>query len=257
MLIDRWPITNIRENLKFFSLIYLFLSLQCCLGCDIWKTSECPSPPSKDDEEVMKADLYSKEQLYAYCDKGKTYADCVNERLRCCDLRPEYISQLAAADAKLKQNAWRIGKYCSGIGESNAINYKCKTTTPPTTTTTTQSTTTPMPICAVEEAGTRCGKFLENRVRFETTWNIYEKAQWCKDTLDYYQCANRYITNCSIVEVKEDVDQLTTFMDYIEKSANRECPGGLFGCDINMHDVRCRIGVGLNFLQQNCHSIQA
>jgi hypothetical protein len=32
-------------------------------------------------------------------------------------------------------------------------------------------------------------------------------------------------------------------MDFIEKSANRECPGGLYGCAVNAEsDMRCRVG---------------
>lgn len=32
-------------------------------------------------------------------------------------------------------------------------------------------------------------------------------------------------------------------MDFVEKSANRECPGGLYGCAVNGEtDMRCRVG---------------
>jgi hypothetical protein len=40
-------------------------------------------------------------------------------------------------------------------------------------------------------------------------------------------------------------------MDYIEKSANRECPGGLYGCAVNGNrDIRCRAGAKY-FLDKN------
>lgn len=48
-----------------------------------------------------------------------------------------------------------------------------------------------------------------------------------------------------------DITQLTLFMDFIEKSANRECPGGLYGCAVNGEtDMRCRIGAKY-FLDKN------
>ncbi|CAF4301939.1 unnamed protein product [Rotaria sp. Silwood2] len=40
-------------------------------------------------------------------------------------------------------------------------------------------------------------------------------------------------------------------MDFIEKSANRECPGGLYGCAVNADsDMRCRAGAKY-FLDKN------
>ena len=46
-------------------------------------------------------------------------------------------------------------------------------------------------------------------------------------------------------------------MDYIEKSANRECPGGLYGCAINGDsDMRCRAGAKY-FLDKNALTDQA
>lgn len=54
--------------------------------------------------------------------------------------------------------------------------------------------------------------------------------------------------------------QLTLFMDFIEKSANRECPGGLYGCGVNGNtDMRCRVGakyfINKNaFLTDHAHS---
>ena len=55
-----------------------------------------------------------------------------------------------------------------------------------------------------------------------------------------HKCALAYITNCSITPVASDVAQLTVFLDYIEKSANRECPGGLFGCANGKFDNKPR-----------------
>jgi hypothetical protein len=46
-------------------------------------------------------------------------------------------------------------------------------------------------------------------------------------------------------------------MDFIEKSANRECPGGLYGCAINADsDMRCRAGAKY-FLDKNALTDQA
>lgn len=85
---------------------------------------------------------------------------------------------------------------------------------------------------------------IENRVHFDAQWSVYEKAKWCKDTFDYYTCALAHITNCTALPVVADITQLTLFMDFIEKSANRECPGGLYGCAVNAEsDMRCRVGV--------------
>lgn len=92
---------------------------------------------------------------------------------------------------------------------------------------------------------------IENRVHFDMQWSIYEKAKWCKDTYDYYTCALSHITNCSTRPIKTDITQLTLFMDFIEKSANRECPGGLYGCAVNGNsDMRCRAGAKY-FLDKN------
>lgn len=92
---------------------------------------------------------------------------------------------------------------------------------------------------------------IEHRVHFEPQWSVYEKAKWCKDTYDYYTCALSYITNCTTLPVAGDIAQLTFFMDFIEKSANRECPGGLYGCAVNGHsDMRCRVGAKY-FLDKN------
>jgi hypothetical protein len=46
-------------------------------------------------------------------------------------------------------------------------------------------------------------------------------------------------------------------MDFIEKSANRECPGGLYGCAINADsDMRCRVGAKY-FLDKNAMTDRA
>lgn len=59
------------------------------------------------------------------------------------------------------------------------------------------------------------------------------------------------MTNCSTKPVRNDITQLTIFMDFIEKSANRECPGGLYGCAVNGNsDMRCRAGAKY-FLDKN------
>lgn len=82
-------------------------------------------------------------------------------------------------------------------------------------------------------------------------WSVYEKAKWCKDAYDYYTCALIHISNCTTLPVVADITQLTLFMDFIEKSANRECPGGLYGCAVNGEtDMRCRVGAKY-FLDKN------
>ncbi|CAF1101075.1 unnamed protein product [Adineta ricciae] len=237
-------------------LLFLFL-ISTSYECEILKASQCPPGPTKDDEELMKSELYTKEQLFAFCDAGKTYTDCINERLHCCDMRVEYASALQSLDAQLKRNAWRTSKYCAGISEAAIIKYRCLTTPGSAMTTTVQTTTTPTPICDVEKAGRDCSPLIENRVRFEPHWSIYEKAKWCKDAYDYYTCALAHITNCSTQPVAEDIAQLTLFMDFIEKTAIRECPGGLYGCAVNANrDMRCRAGVRY-FLDKNAFTDRA
>lgn len=51
----------------------------------------------------FKLDLYTREQLFQFCDKGKQYVECVNKRLQCCDLRSEHTGALAAFDVGLQQ----------------------------------------------------------------------------------------------------------------------------------------------------------
>jgi hypothetical protein len=121
--------------------------------CEILKASDCPPGPTKDDEDLMKSELYTKEQLFAFCDAGKTYADCMNERLHCCDTRMEYASALASLDAQLKRNAWRTGRFCSGISETNTIHYRCSTTLATSLSTISTHVTTSMRICDVEQVG--------------------------------------------------------------------------------------------------------
>lgn len=133
---------------------YLFI-LNCLFfpinGCDIWKASDCTGSPSVAEEELMKSDDYTKEQLYSYCDKGKAYVDCVNAKLKCCDLKPELRGSLAAYDKQLEKQAWKLGPYCAGLGEANVIKYKCRTTTKATTTTATKSTKSTLAPCQIEK----------------------------------------------------------------------------------------------------------
>lgn len=136
------------DQLIFFLLIsFISLSYQC----DIFKAAECPQGPSKDDENLMKSNLYTQEQLLAYCDAGKTFADCVNEHLLCCDMKQEYSSALASLDIQLKRNALRLGKYCPEINETNPIQYRCRTTLLTIPGTRYRTTTTAMPVCNLEK----------------------------------------------------------------------------------------------------------
>jgi hypothetical protein len=144
-----------RENKKFLlanSLVLLLLiSFKSVNGCNLWSASDCQGAPTVAEEEVMKSDDYSKEQLYKYCDKGKAYVDCINSKLKCCDLKPELRGALSAHEKNLQKTAWKLGPYCAGLGESNVINYKCRTTTRATTTTTGKSTKPTMPPCQIEK----------------------------------------------------------------------------------------------------------
>ena len=140
----------------------LLYRLVCALGlvsisgqCDIWKAAECPQGPSQDDEDLMKSHLYSEEQLLAYCDAGKTYADCVNEHLLCCDLRAEYAAALGSLDIQLRRNSMRLGKYCADFNETSPIQYRCRTTTKSVRGTRMRRTTTPPPVCDVEKVSDR------------------------------------------------------------------------------------------------------
>lgn len=101
------------------TLLYLSL-IQLTYSCNIWKASECPQPPTADDEDIVgysfivllidfvlfqfKYDLYTREQLFQFCDQGKKYAECVNKQLHCCDLKSEHTGALAAFEVGLQQN---------------------------------------------------------------------------------------------------------------------------------------------------------
>ncbi|CAF3054207.1 unnamed protein product [Rotaria sp. Silwood2] len=235
---------------KYLFFFFLFL-INNSYECDIWKAADCPQGPSKDDENLMKSQLYTEEQLLAYCDSGKAFADCVNEHLLCCDMRTEYAAALASLDIQLKRNALRVGKYCTDFNETNPIQYKCRTTLRTIPGTRYRSTTAATPVCNLEKAGKQCSPIIENRVRFDRRWSAQEKVKWCKDVYEYHTCALSYITNCTITPVAGDVAQLTVFLDYIEKSANRECPGGLFGCtEKSNDDSRCQDKISF-FLEKN------
>jgi hypothetical protein len=99
----------------------------------------------------MKDDDYTKEQLYQYCDKGKAYVDCVNAKLKCCDLKSELRGALVAYDKELEKAAWKLGPYCAGLGASNVIKYKCKTTTRRTSTAIAKSTKSTLAPCQIEK----------------------------------------------------------------------------------------------------------
>ena len=76
-----------------------------------------------------------------------------------------------------------------------------------------------------EQAGKECNEILDDRLNFETNWIVQEKIQWCKAVRDYIQCAGKHITNCSILEVRDDVEQLSNFMEHMMKQANLKCHG--------------------------------
>jgi hypothetical protein len=147
----------IKHELKF--LLFNIALLACMLsmnnsgvhGCDVWKASDCMGSITTAEEEIMKSDDYTKEELFKYCDKGKAYVDCVNNKLKCCDLKPELRGSLAAYDKQLEKQAWKLGPFCAGLGESNVIKYKCRTTTKATTTTATKSSKSTMAPCQVEK----------------------------------------------------------------------------------------------------------
>jgi hypothetical protein len=131
-------------------LVTLLLS-NVAQSCDIWKASDCQGQITQGEEEKMKDDDYTKDQLYKYCDKGKAYVDCVNAKLKCCDLRPELRGSLAAYEKLLETQAWKLGPYCAGLGESNVVRYKCRTTVRQTTTTTTKTSKPKLQPCQVEK----------------------------------------------------------------------------------------------------------
>lgn len=135
---------------KFFYILYIFLIYNSD-GCDIWKAADCPQGPSKDDEDLMKSHLFTEEQLLAYCDAGKAFAECVNEHLLCCDMRTEYAAALASLDLQLRRNAIRVGRYCPDFNETNPIQYKCRTTLQTIPGTRYRATTTPAPVCNLEK----------------------------------------------------------------------------------------------------------
>jgi hypothetical protein len=143
----------INKNVLFnyFIIFLLFACTKTTNGCDIWKASDCVGSITGAEEELMKSDDYTKEQLYKYCDKGKAYVDCINSKLKCCDLKPELRGALAAYDKQLERQAWKLGPYCSGLGESNIVKYKCRTTTRATTSAATKSTKPTLAPCQIEK----------------------------------------------------------------------------------------------------------
>lgn len=141
---------KLSSTIIYMCLINILLMRQVH-ACEIWKAADCISSITAADEELMKEDDYTKEQLYKYCDKGKAYVDCINSKLKCCDLKPELRGALAAYDKQLEKQAWKLGPYCSGLGESNVVKYKCRTTTKATTSTATKSTKSTLAPCQVEK----------------------------------------------------------------------------------------------------------
>jgi hypothetical protein len=175
----------------------------------------------------MESDDYTKEQLYKYCDKGKSYVDCMNSKLKCCDLKPELRTSLIGYDRQLEKVAWKLGAYCAGIGESNVIKYKCKTTIARTTmaNTTTKQPKATLPPCPIDKVSDTCSYLLDGKVKFEENWTMYEKMQWCRDAIDYVSCSSQFLLNCNASTMRYEADQLHNFIDYVTKSANIYCPG--------------------------------
>ena len=138
--------------LNFIAFILLNTNLNSVKCCDIWKMTECSRYTITTAEEaLMKTDDYTKEQLYKYCDKGKAYVDCVNERLKCCDLRSDLKGALNAYEKQLEKQAWKLGPYCSGLGGTNVVQYKCRTTTRKTTKSITKFTKPTLAPCKIEQ----------------------------------------------------------------------------------------------------------
>ena len=93
---------------------------------------------------------------------------------------------------------------------------------------------------------------IENRVRFNLQWAAQEKVQWCRDMTDYDACAKRWIRDCSQRSMTNELHQMLIFVDYVQKSANRQCPGGVAGCvgDGRSNDTTCVDPLSY-FLEQN------
>jgi hypothetical protein len=139
---------------KFYHLllISIFLhSISIGSACDIWRAADCVGGVTKGEEEKMKDGDYTTKELYKYCDKGKAYVDCINDKLKCCDLKPEMRGSLAAYNKLLEKQAWKLGPYCSGLGAANIIQYRCRTTPGPATTTTFKLTKPTLAPCNIEQ----------------------------------------------------------------------------------------------------------
>ena len=78
--------------------------------------------------------------------------------------------------------------------------------------------------------------------------------EWCRDAIDYVNCATQFLNNCNISNLKEDADQLQSFIDFVTKSANIHCPGGIKGCEDNLNDVRCKLGIRYFIGEYNLNS---
>ena len=166
-----------RSKYILANLLVIGLCLVCTThACDIWKVHDCQGAPTKAEEELMKSDEYSTEQLYKFCDKGKAYVDCMNAKLKCCDLKMELKSALRGYDKQLEKQAWILGPFCSGLGSNNVITYKCRTTRRPppiaiTTLTPTKSTRPTMPPCKVEKVRTNV-YYKRHLLRLSLKWSI-------------------------------------------------------------------------------------
>lgn len=78
--------------------------------------------------------------------------------------------------------------------------------------------------------------------------------EWCRDAIDYVNCATQFLKNCNISNLKEDADQLQSFIEFVTKSANINCPGGIKGCEDNGNDVRCKLGIRYFIGEYNLNS---
>ncbi|KAI3383172.1 hypothetical protein SNEBB_004304 [Seison nebaliae] len=247
--------------------------------CNINGVYNCPGAINP--KEIIPTEPTLKE-LYEWCDRGKKYIECVNDKAMCCDMYPHYRSRLKALETQLKDAAGKFGRLCAGIGRMNAAKFYCAppttTTTPtvppwvlreqerirkekgitlrPTRTTgrsTTSSTTTKigqvvmLPQCETQKMEELCSPILRGRHRFQIKWSASAKMKWCEDVRRYVQCSEQTVIHCNFTgddKLEQEVQRITSIVDAYTKISGLKCPGGLHGCEsvTGVMDLRCQKG---------------
>ena len=265
-----------RHNQRFlrFVRVVLLLLVFCSersTPCDVIGATGCQHKP---DAELKN------ESLESYCATYKTHLECVYAKYKGCDKRPKYADAMESMMRGLRRKAAEVEEACEDVeiaipseedelaaaeaaeeaaaakknkkGGKNNKNNKSSGNylrrnglTRETTTTSTQ-----LP-CRIGSIASDCHLILSNVQFNPSAWSGVVKQRWCNSAGPYHACIRTRLHNCVPGKSAfiESLGYYEKIQQYVQTQANIYCPGGLEGCAVNAHDVRCKMGVRYNQLE--------